>query len=104
MWTYWVQPDREADFRRLLSGHWPTLHRLGFVLDEEPTILRSVDDPPIYIEIFTWAPEGMRPAHNHPDVIPVWEGLKALVEDRNEDRNVPGMTFPFYRRITLPTS
>ncbi|AFA76181.1 hypothetical protein GPOL_174p01620 (plasmid) [Gordonia polyisoprenivorans VH2] len=101
VWTYWVRLDREDEFRRLLAQHWPTLRRLGFVLDEEPMVLRSVEDPPVYVEIFTWASEGMRPAHNHPDVIPIWEGLKALVEVRDEGRSVPGMSFPFYRRIQL---
>jgi len=46
--------------------------------------------------------EGMRPAHDHPDVIPIWEGFKPLVEDRAEQRNVAGMSFPFFRRATLP--
>lgn len=101
VWTYWVQPNREEEFEELLSHHWPTLRRLGFVTDDPPMVLRSVDNPPVYVEIFTWATEGMRPAHNHPDVIPIWEGLKSLVEDRDEARNVPGMTFPFYRRIRL---
>jgi hypothetical protein len=49
----------------------------------------------------TWEADGMRPAHDDPDVIPIWEGLSRLVEDRIEHRNVAGMTFPFYRRVTL---
>jgi hypothetical protein len=28
-------------------------------------------------------------------VIPIWEGFKRLVENRVEQRNVAGMTFPF---------
>ena len=49
----------------------------------------------------TWEAAGMRPAHDHPDVIPIWEKMKALVEERAEDRNVPGMSFPLYQRVDL---
>lgn len=47
----------------------------------------------------TFEAAGMRPAHDHPDVIPIWEKMKALVEDRN----VAGMSFPFYRAVELST-
>jgi hypothetical protein len=102
VWTYWVRPECEDEFRSVLSRNWPTLHQLGFVTSEPPTILRSSEDPPVYVEIMTWEPEGMRPAHDHPDVIPIWEALKRLVEDRQEHRNVAGMSFPFYQPASLP--
>ena len=101
VWTYWVRPDREDEFRTLLARNWPTLHRLGFVTDDPPLVLRSSEDPPVYVEIMTWEAEGMRPAHDHPDVIPIWEGFKPLVEERQDNRNVPGMTFPFFRPALL---
>jgi hypothetical protein len=101
IWTYWVRPDAEDDFVRLLAQHWPTLNRLGFVTDDPPIVFRSAEDPPVYVEIMTWEVEGMRPAHDHPDVIPIWERFKPLVEDRAEQRNVVGMSFPFFRRATL---
>ncbi len=103
VWTYQVRPEAEDEFVGLLARHWPTLHDLGFVTDEPPLRLRSREDPPVYVEIMTWEAAGMRPAHDHPDVIPIWEKMKALVEDRDEHRNVPGMSFPFYTRVDLST-
>jgi len=85
----------------LLNQNWPTLHKLGFVTDDPPMVFRSSEDPPVYVEIMTWEAAGMRPAHDHPDVIPIWEKMKALVEERAEHHNVPGMSFPFYKRVEL---
>jgi hypothetical protein len=101
IWTYWVRPEAEDEFRPLLASHWPTLNRLGFVTDDPPLVFRSSQEPPVYVEIMTWEAGGMRPAHEHPDVIEIWEASKRLVEDRAESRNVPGMSFPFYRRVEL---
>lgn len=101
IWTYWVRPEAEEEFRALLARNWPTLHRLGFVSDDPPWVFRSCEEPPVYVEIMTWEADGMRPAHEHPDVIPIWEAMKPLVEERAEHRNVPGMSFPFFRRVEL---
>jgi hypothetical protein len=60
------------------------------------------DRPLTYVEIMTWEAAGMRPAHEHPDVIAIWEPMKALVEERVQQHNVPGMSFPFYRRVEVP--
>jgi hypothetical protein len=78
VWTYWVRADAEEEFRGLLDRHWPTLNRLGFVTDDPPMILRSSDDPPVYVEIATREAGAM--------------------EERPEQHNVPGMSFPFYRK------
>jgi hypothetical protein len=99
IWTYQVRPDAESEFRTLIGRHWPTLNRLGFVTDDDPLLFRSSQEPPVYVEIMTWEAGGMRPAHDHPDVIPIWERMKSLVEERAEDRNVPGMSFPFFRQV-----
>jgi hypothetical protein len=101
VWTYCVRPEAEEQFRVLLARHWPVLNRLGFVTDDPPLILRSSDDPPVYVEIMTWEAGGMRPAHEHPDVIEIWEAQKRLVEERGEQHPVPGMSFPFYRHVSL---
>ncbi|WP_322752303.1 hypothetical protein [Frankia sp. Cas3] len=103
IWSYQVRPDAEGDFVGLLERHWPTLHGLGLVTDEPPIVLRSAEGPLTYVEIFTWETEGMRPAHDHPDVIEIWEPMKRLVEERVEARNVPGMSFPLFNRVDLGT-
>lgn len=104
IWTYQVRPEAEERFLELLGKHWPTLNHLGFVTDEPPMIFRSSepDQPLTYVEIMTWEAAGMRPAHEHPDVIAIWEPIKALVEERVQQYNVPGMSFPFYRRVQVP--
>jgi len=99
IWTYQVRPEAEDEFLTMLAGHWPTLNRLGFVTDDRPSVLCSTEEPPVFVEIMTWEAGGMRPAHEHPDVIPIWERMKALVEERTEHHNVPGMSFPFYRPV-----
>lgn len=101
IWTYNVRPEAEDEFVALLSRNWPTLNKLGFVTDDHPVMYRSSEDPPVYVEIFVWEARGMRPAHEHPDVIPIWERMRSLVENRVEHRSVPGMSFPFYRRVEL---
>jgi len=101
IWTYQVRQDAESEFVGLLKQNWPTLNKLGFVTDDSPVVFRSSEDPPVYVEIMTWEAGGMRPAHDHPDVIPIWEKMKALVEERAEHHNVPGMSFPFYKRVEL---
>lgn len=101
IWTYQVRPDAETDFVSLLKRHWPTLRRLGFVTEDPPLLFRSSEEPAVYVEIMTWEAAGMRPAHDHPDVIPIWEGMKGLVEERVEQHNVPGMSFPFFKRVEL---
>jgi hypothetical protein len=101
IWTYQVRADAESQFLAVLNRHWPTLNRLGFVTDDAPMVFRSSQEPLVYVEMITWEAAGMRPAHDHPDVIAIWERMKALVEERVEHHNVPGMSFPFYRRIDL---
>jgi hypothetical protein len=43
--TYRVRAGAEDAFRKLLAEHWATLSELGFVTDEQPVVLRSVDAP-----------------------------------------------------------
>jgi hypothetical protein len=101
IWTYQVRPEAEREFVALLATHWPTLHRLGFVTGDAPQVFRSSQDPLVYVEIMTWEAAGMRPAHEHPDVIVIWERMKGMVEERVETHNVAGMSFPFYQRVEL---
>ena len=101
VWTFQVRPDSEDQFVELLKRHWPTLHDLGLVTDEPPMVLRSAEGPLTYVEIFTWETGGMRPAHDHPDVIDIWEPMKKYVEERTETHNVPGMSFPLFHRVDL---
>ena len=96
--TYRVKEAGEDRFRGLLARHWDTLHSLGFVTDEEAWVLRSVTFPPTYIEIFTWVEGGFQQAHEHPDVLAIWEPMEPLLEDRD---GLPRWEFPHYERVSL---
>ena len=96
--TYRVRPDSEDAFVGLLRRHWRTLRQLGFVTDEESLVFRGTDDGPTYVEIFTWVEGGFDLAHEHPDVIAIWEPMEPLLEDRD---GLPRWDFPHYQRVVL---
>lgn len=96
--TYRVKADSEDSFRELLGRHWRTLHGLGFVTDDESLVFRSVNLPPTYVEIFTWVEGGFGRAHEHPDVLAIWEPMEPLLEERD---GCPRWEFPHYERISL---
>ena len=95
--TYRVRPDSEAAFCELLRRHWDTLHGLGFVTDDRSLALRRVNEP-TYVEIFTWVEGGFNQAHEHPDVLAIWEPMEPLLEDRDGQ---PKWDFPHYRPADL---
>jgi len=96
--TYRVRPDSEDQFRALLRRHWQTLHELGFVTDEESLAFRSLEPDLTYIEIFTWVEGGFGQAHEHPDVLAIWEPMEPLLEERDGQ---PRWEFPHYQRVAL---
>jgi len=68
---YWVKPEREAEFRRLLEQHWPTFERLGLVAEKPPhLIFRGTDRERgiFYVETFPWKdPAAMQRAQSPPE-------------------------------------
>jgi hypothetical protein len=97
--TYRVRAEAEQDFLELLGRHWRTLHELGFVTDDESLVFRGLDGALTYVEIFTWVDGGFGQAHEHPDVIAIWEPMDPLLEDRE---GLPRWDFPHFERVTLP--
>lgn len=96
--TYRVRAEREAEFLALLRRHWQTLHDLGFVTDDRSRVYRSIDAPPTYVEVFTWVEAGFDQAHEHPNVLAIWEPMEPLLEDRD---GRPRWEFPHYRPLEL---
>jgi hypothetical protein len=96
--TYRVRADGEERFADLLDRHWCTLHELGFVTDERPLVFRSVEDGLTYVEIFTWVEGGFGQAHEHPDVLAIWEPMEPLLEDRD---GRPRWEFPHFERVLV---
>lgn len=78
--TYFVREDSAEEFERTISESWATLRRLGFIAPETPQLFRSTSTPLRYIELAKWIPGVMGSAHEHPDLIPIWTRLAALVE------------------------
>ena len=95
--TYRARLDAEGEFVELLRRHWDTLHELGFVTDERSVVYRHVNEP-TYVEIFTWVEGGFERAHEHPDVLAVWEPMEPLLEERG---GRPRWEFPHYREVDL---
>lgn len=95
--TYRVRAESEDDFRVLLARHWGTLHELEFVTDDRSLAFRKLDEP-TYVEVFTWREGGFGQAHEHPDVLAIWEAMEPLLEDRGGQ---PKWEFPHYEPLTL---
>jgi len=76
---YWVKADKEAEFRALLTRHWPTFKELGLVADSPPhLIFRGVDKEKgiFYVETFPWKDQAaMGRAHSLPEVASIWEPM-----------------------------
>jgi hypothetical protein len=96
--TYRVRSDVEDRFRELLGRHWRTLHDLGFVTDHAALVFRSLDERPTFVEIFTWVEGGFDLAHEHPDVLAIWEPMDPLLEERDGH---PRWEFPHFERVSL---
>lgn len=98
---YRVAPGQEEAFTRLLKRHWPTLRSLGLVSECRPQHYRGAeqDGRPLFVEIFTWADENAaRVAHEHPEVMAVWEPMDRLTEKRN---GRPNMEFPHVQPLAV---
>jgi hypothetical protein len=96
---YRVARGNEDEFSRLLARHWPTLHGLGLTTDTAPRHYRGVeqDGAPLFVEIFEWASEGASgSAHEHPEVMAIWEPMDKLTEKRG---GRPNMEFPHVQPI-----
>lgn len=95
--TYRARVDTEVAFLELLRRHWATLHELGFVSDMPSTVYRHTEEP-TYIEIFDWVAGGFEKAHEHPDVLAIWEPMEPLLEERD---GRPRWEFPHFAKVDL---
>ncbi len=90
---YRVARGNESSFERLLKQHWPVLRKLGLVTEIPPVHYKGEeqDGEPIYFEIFDWIEGGSDRAHEHPEVMAIWEPMDVLCEERH---GKPNMEFP----------
>jgi len=98
---YRVPRGRETEFTDLLRRHWPTLHSLGLVTDDRPLHYQGAehDGGSLFVEIFSWkSEEAPGLAHEHPDVMAIWEPMDKLTESR---AGRPNMEFPHVQPIQV---
>ena len=99
--TYYVRAGVEAEFERLIPQNWATLQKLGFIRSGSNSLYRSVSGPTRYLELTRWVPGAMGPAHEHPDVIPIWVKLAALVEPHQPPAAEQGLVFDEFVPVDL---
>lgn len=98
---YRVAPGQEEAFTGLLERHWPTLRSLDLVTERPPQHYRGEEQGggPLFVEIFDWADEDApRTAHEHPQVMAIWEPMDKITEQRN---GRPNMEFPHLRPLAV---
>ena len=98
--TYRVKPGREKEFAGLLKRHWPTLFKLGLV-DEQPRMAlqgRDTETTSCFVEVFAWKEGGFQVAHQHPEVLALWEPMEQMCEARDGH---PATEFPHYAVLEL---
>ena len=98
--AYRVKPGREKEFIELLKRHWPVLRKLGLV-DEQPRLAlqgRDTDKTSCFVEMFAWKDRGFELAHQHPEVLALWEPMEQMCEARNSH---PATEFPHYTVLEL---
>ena len=90
---YRVTAGNESGFEDLLRAHWPTLRRLGLVTDSPAVHYKGEEraGQPIYFELFDWHDGASERAHEHPEVMAIWEPMDQLCESRD---GKPNMEFP----------
>lgn len=54
-----------------------------------------------YIELAKWVPGVMGPAHEHPDLIPIWTRLAALVAPRTPEVVDRSLVFDEFVAVTV---
>lgn len=93
---YWVKPEKENEFRKLLEQHWPTFQKLGFVADSPPHLIFRGEDKTrgiFYVETFPWKDfQAVERAHSLPEVAAIWEPMSECCTD---------MEFPGVELVTL---
>jgi hypothetical protein len=98
---YRVRAGREDEFHALLRRHWPTLRKLGLATADPARHWQGAEQEgaPLIVEMFEWADESAaESAHQHPEVMAIWEPMDKLTEARG---GKPNMEFPHVRPLKL---
>ena len=98
---YRVRAGNEEAFQKLLARHWPTLRTLGLTSESPPRHYRGAEQSgePLFVEMFEWADAAAaETAHQHPEVMAIWEPMDRLTERRD---GRPNMEFPHVQPLDV---
>ena len=98
---YKPHDGKDADLRRILADHVPTLRRLEMATDRPIVLVKSKNGT--YVEIFEWStPEAAGLAHHHPEVLKIWESMGKVADLAKLDslEEISGM-FPHFEPVNL---
>lgn len=76
--AYRPKPGCDAALLELARDHVPHLRRLGLATDR-PALLLSARDG-IIVEVFEWKAGAIATAHQHPDILRMWEQYAAVCD------------------------
>ena len=97
---YRVRPGVEAEFLKVVEGHWAALRELELVTDRPVEVYLGAEkgiDGPLVVEIFEWVDaDASSLAHTHPRISGTWERMGPLCEERG---GRPRFEFPTVRRV-----
>lgn len=99
--TYRVRKGEEDALLELMRGHERAVRKLSLVTDEPTRVFRGEDERgrPYFLKLFEWTgEEAVAKAHEHPEVLGVWERMEPLCEARD---GRPGMEFPHLTPVPL---
>jgi hypothetical protein len=76
---YRPHAGKDAELRRLIAQHVPTLRRLELITDRPAVLVKAKNGT--YVEIFEWRSyEATRLAHEHPEVAKIWESMGTVCD------------------------
>ena len=75
---YRVAAGNEEKFESLFRSHWPTLQKLGLVTEVPAQQYKGEEQnggQPVYFEIFDWLDGAVDRAHEHPEVMAIFDEM-----------------------------
>ena len=76
--AYRPKPGHEAALLELARDHTPFLQRLGLATDRPATLMQAKDGT--IVEVFEWHDGAVATAHEHPQVLALWEQYGAVCD------------------------
>ncbi|OEU92018.1 hypothetical protein DB35_06610 [Streptomyces abyssalis] len=75
---YRPKPGGEEELLALTREHVPMLRRFGLATDRPVLVMRAKGR--VIVEVFEWRDGGITAAHEHPDVLAMWDRYVAVCD------------------------